>query len=327
MHDQSTTITADRNGQQTPRPLLPRDPLRREIVDFALRWHDGGRDPSWDPPAPEVLAVRRKHGMRGEKRTEEDFLAAGRRMIARAEAMPAEPDPIPHIGPAVPVGCPIIPTPEPVTEDVFFRGRWYSAETLNRSSLEHRNELQDRLIREFEQRQTKQLSRAEEEPVQEPKTMQDRIVEAVAGAADPLSGSAIARLVGANKAGVFRALDEMAAEGRADRQRINAKMVLWSVPAAGTSGSGSALGGSSTPPAGVVGNQSLAGPEPHAAGSRNAYPGVVEVVGTTRGERARSIIEHLMAGRMSDFDFAVLALRVRNPDFVLAWRLMREDAA
>lgn len=58
--------------------------------------------------------------------------------------------------------------------------------------------------------------------------IEDRIVEALTGA-DPLSGSAVARLVQVNKRKVFKALSGLLAAGRVDRQSGPNRSYLWSL--------------------------------------------------------------------------------------------------
>ena len=182
-------------------------------------------------PSPEVVRVRKMLGLNTE-RTNEDYQAICDRMAAKAEAAAqAVPEPIPAIGDGLPPGCPIVPTPSLVTEPSTWGSATYTAEAMNRATLEHRNREQARFVEIFRVRHARELlaaQKAEAEP--EPLAMRERIIEALTGADVPLSGSAIARVLGGKKATVLDALAELLSDGRIERSKGARGAYLWAVP-------------------------------------------------------------------------------------------------
>ena len=128
-------------------------------------------------PSPEVVRVRKMLGLNTE-RTNEDYQAICDRMAAKAEAAAqAVPEPIPAIGDGLPPGCPIVPTPSLVTEPSTWGSATYTAEAMNRATLEHRNREQARFVEDFRVRHARELLTVQKTKA-EPPTMQERIIEA-----------------------------------------------------------------------------------------------------------------------------------------------------
>lgn len=190
-----------------------------------------------------------------------------------------------------------------------------------------------------------------QEPEPEPElSMQDRIIEALAGAGDPLSGKGVRRLVGGSRGRVYRTLNEMLAEGLLTRSPGPRGAHLWAlaeavpevVPAvaAGTQNEAVPPSGpgrvTTSPPLGPV--TSDLGPrriESREARRKEGEMDEVIVHGETVEERAASIVTLFKAGVIGredspvcdDFDFGYLALHVKNPDFALAWDILTKEVA
>ena len=81
-------------------------------------------------------------------------------------------------------------------------------------------------------------------PKPKPTAMQDRIVEALTGA-DPMSGTAVARVVGGKKKVVMAALSELLEAGRLARASGYRGAFLWSV-----AGNGAGSHNGTVPPSG-----------------------------------------------------------------------------
>ena len=283
-------------------------------------------------PSPEVVRVRKMLGLNTEH-TNEDYQAICDRMAAKAEAAEAAvEEPIPAIGDGLPPGCPIIPTPSLATEPATWGSVTYTAEEMNRATLEHRNREQARFVEIFRVRHARELltaRKAEAEP--EPPAMQERIIEALTGA-DPLSTAAVRQVVGGRKYTVSQALSELRADGRIEITKVNPRMFLWSLPASGSREGGTARGGT-PPPTGVGGSHPLEGTVlPSRYPTRSSEPmkaetaKTVTVEGTNTQEKAASIIKLMEAGEIEPEDFAILTKR-GVPEFVEAYRVAMERTA
>ena len=277
-------------------------------------------------PSPEVVRVRKMLGLNTE-RTNEDYQAICDRMAAKAVEVEAAEESLPAIGEGLPPGCPIIPTPSLATEPIEYAGRSYTVEGMNRATLEHRNREQARFVEIFRVRHARELLTAQKaEPKAEPKIqapdMQERIIGALTGA-DPMSGSAIARVLGGKKATVLDSLAELLQDGHIERTKVNPKMYLWSLTASGSprrvvpegrppplkEGWGSYLPGNHLP-------GTHAEPEPVSEESMKT----VTIEGTNTKEKAASIIKLMEAGEIEPKDFAVL-LKREVPEFVEAYKI------
>ena len=286
-------------------------------------------DPRTDPRG-RVVRVRKRLEIDTE-RTDADYQAACDRMAVAAAQRIADTVVLPSIGRDLPAGCPIIPTPKPVTDTVRRGGRTFTAEEVNRASLEHRNREQAAFAAEFERRG----SRRHRTPEAKPKTekMGERIIAALSGA-DPLSTTAVRRVVGGRKPTVTRALNALLASGHIERMRVSSRLYLWRL-STGSEVSGTAGGGTPSPK-GLGGSHPQCGqshppltpvtPEPEEVEGME-IPDVVTVEGDTLEERAASIVKLLLGDRIEVDDFAVLAKVRRHPDFVRAWELVQEGAA
>ncbi len=200
-------------------------------------------------PSPEVVRVRKMLGLNTEH-TNEEYQAICDRMAAKAEAAAeAVEEPIPSIGDGLPPGCPIIPTPVLATEPATWGRQTYTAEAMNRATLEHRNREQARFAEDFRLRAARELP-ASKETKPEPDTMQKRIIKALTGAG-PLATAAVRRVVGGRKDTVTKALSQLRVEGRIEVTKVNPRMYLWSLPASGSQEGGTAVGGT-PPPTGTV---------------------------------------------------------------------------
>ena len=278
--------------------------------------------PPFDPdtkPCGAVVRLRNQVGVSHTLKDAQDFQRICDRMAERAERLTEKPEP--SIGQDLPAGCPIIPTPKPVTGPVRFGGRTFTADEMNRAALEHRNREQARLVAEF-------LERAKRGKAAKPRTppVKKRIIEAMTGA-DPLSGSAIARLVGGTKATVLKALGELFEAGLIERRKGPRRSYLWAAPTPPAGGHNGMV-----PPSGSIEATPLSRTihcvdQNHTAMSPATVEPVEVVVveGSTVEEMAQSIVAHVVAGRIDTFDFAVL-LTKGVPEFVRAFEVMEAAA-
>ena len=279
-------------------------------------------------PSPEVVRVRKMLGVNTEH-TNEDYQAICDRMAAKVEAdEAAAPEPLPAIGDGLPPGCPIIPTSSLATEPATWAGRSYTVEEMNRATLEHRNREQARFVEIFRVRHARELLTAQKAKAKpEPLAVRERIIEAITGADAPLSGSAIARVLGGKKATVLSALTELLEAGRLERSSGTRGAYLWAVPTVlDGSQDGTVPPSSSLPPTGVrgtshgvTGNHTALSPTIPEPVSEEAMK-VVTIQGTNTQEKAASIVELLKAGEIEAEDFAVL-LKREVPEFVEAYKI------